>query len=88
MAYTTSLALSDYDPRKDPYGVGLPADVVMDDAVAFDQGSYGLGLVVGFLTGLIGLLLVSVLGKQDTKRGALHGFVAIASINLALLLLT
>lgn len=38
------------------------------------EGSYGLGVFCGVVLGLWGLLGCHLLGKSETKRGSLHGF--------------
>jgi hypothetical protein len=42
-------------------------------AVPKPQGTYAGGFAVGFFFALIGLLIVYLVGKSETKRGALHG---------------
>jgi hypothetical protein len=41
-----------------------------------DEGSYGLGIALGFVFGLIVFLIIMAMGKAQTKRGALHGLLA------------
>lgn len=41
-----------------------------------DEGSYGLGIALGFVFGLIVFLIIMAMGKEQTKRGALHGLLA------------
>ena len=49
----------------------------MDNETSLTPGSYPLGLLAGFFGGCIGLALVHFIAKgADTKKGALHGFVA------------
>lgn len=40
------------------------------------EGSYGAGIALGFLVGLIGLIICIVLNQPLTKKGAIHGFIA------------
>lgn len=37
------------------------------------QGTYWGGFAVGLIFALLGLIIVYVVGKDETKRGALHG---------------
>ena len=46
-----------------------------------DEGSYLGGWFLGFLLGLIGLVIGLAIDKPETKRGAIHGF--LVSIVLA-----
>ena len=40
-----------------------------------DQGSYGAGWALGFFLGVVGLIIALCIDKEETKRGAIHGFV-------------
>ena len=40
-----------------------------------EEGSYGGGFAVGFLLGLIGLIICIEIDKPQTRRGAAHGFI-------------
>ncbi|MBZ0115568.1 MAG: hypothetical protein K8H88_01140 [Sandaracinaceae bacterium] len=47
------------------------------DAEVVDRGSMPLGFLAGFFGGCIGLAIVYIAGaKDDTKKGAVFGFVA------------
>ncbi len=56
-----------------PYAAPAPLDYHPVE-VYEEQGSYGLGFVVGLLFALLGLIIIYVSGKEQTKKGALHGF--------------
>ena len=57
-----------------PYAAPTPyADMGYDEPLV-KEGTYIGGFLAGFLAALIGLILVYWLGKEETKRGALHGF--------------
>ena len=49
-----------------------------------DTGSYGGGWALGFLLGVTGLIIASCIDKEDTKRGALHGFLTELIITVVL----
>ena len=49
-----------------------------------DEGSFGGGLVLGLLLGLIGLIIVACVGKKNTKSGAVLGFIIQAILGLTL----
>jgi tetrahydromethanopterin S-methyltransferase subunit F len=54
-------------------------------------GNYWAGFAIGFLFALIGLVIVYLVAKPETKRGSLHGFgtrigLTVAVVMLALLL--
>ncbi|MCA9650049.1 MAG: hypothetical protein H6712_18105 [Myxococcales bacterium] len=53
-----------------------------------DAGSYGLGIALGLVFSLIGFLLVAILGKEQTKRGALHGFLIRIGITILVVLIS
>jgi hypothetical protein len=53
-----------------------------------EEGSYGLGIAVGFIFSLIGLIIVLIAGKSATKRGALHGFLARLGLSFVILAIT
>jgi hypothetical protein len=38
------------------------------------QGTYWGGFAVGMIFALLGLIIVYFVGKEETKRGAAHGF--------------
>lgn len=40
-----------------------------------NEGNYGGGFILGFLVGLIGLVIALCLDQSETKRGAVHGFI-------------
>ena len=40
-----------------------------------DKGSYGVGFLLGFFLGLIGLIIAIAMDQEETKRGALHAFI-------------
>lgn len=39
-----------------------------------DEGSYGGGFALGFLLGLAGLIIAIAINKEQTKKGAITGF--------------
>lgn len=39
-----------------------------------DQGNYWLGFAAGFVFALLGLIIVYITAKEDTKNGAVVGF--------------
>ena len=39
-----------------------------------DDGSYGGGFALGFLLGVIGLIVAIAINKKQTKKGAVTGF--------------
>ena len=43
--------------------------------IPVDQGSTGLGFVLDFFLGFIGLIIGLVMDKKNTKKGAIIGFV-------------
>ena len=49
-----------------------------------DEGSYGGGFSLGFLLGLVGLIIAIAIDKPLTKKGGLHGF--LVSIGLGVLI--
>jgi hypothetical protein len=51
-------------------------------------GSYGLGIAVGFVFALLGLIIVYITGKPDTKRGALHGFLGRIALSILIFAFT
>lgn len=40
----------------------------------YRQGSFGGGLALGFLLGLVGLIIAIAIDKPETKKGAIYGF--------------
>jgi hypothetical protein len=48
-----------------------------------NEGNFGLGFLAGFCGGLIGLLIVIFLAKDQpaTKKGAIYGFVTVLVLN-------
>ena len=40
-----------------------------------DQGSYGAGFALGFILGLVGLIIAIAIDKPETRRGAVTGFI-------------
>ena len=40
-----------------------------------DEGSYGIGFLLGFILGLIGLVVALAIDKEQTKKGAIAGFI-------------
>lgn len=38
------------------------------------EGNYWAGFAIGFFFALLGLIIVYVVAKPETKRGSLHGF--------------
>jgi hypothetical protein len=51
-----------------------------------NEGNFGLGFLAGFCGGVIGLLLVIFLAKDQpaTKKGAIYGFVTVLILNCLL----
>lgn len=47
-----------------------------------DEGSYGLGIALGFVFGLIVFIIIMAMGKEQTKRGATHGLLAKLGLGL------
>ncbi len=39
-----------------------------------DEGSYGGGFALGFLLGLAGLIIAIAINKEQTKKGAITGY--------------
>lgn len=39
-----------------------------------DDGSYGGGFALGFLLGVIGLIVAIAINKEQTRKGAVTGF--------------
>lgn len=63
-------------------------DVVTKPAPAIpeDEGSTGGGFALGFLLGLIGLIIAACVGKKNTKSGAVTGFFIQAIIGIIFLI--
>lgn len=51
-----------------------------------ESGSYALGMLAGLALSLLGLIVVYCVGKEETKRGAGHGFLIRVSITLLVFL--
>ena len=49
-----------------------------------DEGSSGAGFALGFLLGLIGMIIAACVGKKNTKSGAVAGFIVQAIIGLTI----
>lgn len=62
------------DDRENPYAPPTPAVPFTPDGIPEEEGSFGLGVVLGLLLGLWGLLGCHLLAKYETKRGAKYGF--------------
>jgi hypothetical protein len=52
------------------------------------QGTYWGGFAAGIIFALIGLIVVYVVGKEETKRGAVHGFGIRIGLSLLVVLAT
>lgn len=52
-----------------------------------EEGSYGLGIALGFILGLWGLIGCLIAAKPLTKKGAKHGFLYRIGASLVLVLL-
>jgi len=66
------------NPYGNPYGNPNGAQPV-------DNGTLVGGFALGFLLGLIGLIIALVVGKSDTKKGAIWGFVIQAILGVILI---
>lgn len=55
-----------------------------NSSVVEDEGSSGGGFALGFLLGIIGLIIAIAIGKKNTKSGAVGGFVLQAIIGLVI----
>jgi hypothetical protein len=44
------------------------------DECTMDDGSYGGGFALGFLLGVIGLIIAIAINKEQTRMGAVTGF--------------
>lgn len=51
-----------------------------------DKGSFGAGWALGFLLGVIGLIIALCIGKQETTRGAKWGFAIYVVITVVVLI--
>lgn len=51
-----------------------------------DEGSFGAGWALGFLLGLVGLIIALCVGKDETKRGAKWGFIIYIVITVVALI--
>jgi hypothetical protein len=58
----------------DPSNPYTPPRAYDYEPIEDKSGSYILGFLAGMVFALLGLILVYVFGKPETKRGALHGF--------------
>ena len=75
-------------PGQQPAPALVPAPVAAPAAApAFDygptyaedvNGNYALGALVGFFFSFLGLLAAQMYGEHQTRRGAVHGFIAAA----------
>ncbi|NVB40298.1 hypothetical protein G6O69_37325 [Pseudenhygromyxa sp. WMMC2535] len=64
-------------PDPNPYGPPNPIPAWAEGYAEEDyvpQGTYWGGFAAGFVLALLGLLGVYIFGKEETKRGSLHGF--------------
>lgn len=53
-----------------------------------DGGTFGGGVALGILLGLIGLIIAACVGKKETRSGALLGFLTQAGIGVTLWLIS
>lgn len=53
----------------------------------YDSGSTGIGFILGFFLGIIGLIIALCLDKPDTRTGAAIGFVVELLLSIPLLLI-
>lgn len=52
----------------------------------YDEGSVGLGFLLGFILGLIGLIIACAIGKRRTIKGAGIGILADLTIGVIILI--
>lgn len=52
-----------------------------------EPGKYWAGFAIGFCFSLLGLIIVHVVAKPETKRGSLHGFGSRIGVTVLLLIM-
>ena len=60
------------------------ANVTVSSPSVVDEGSFWAGWWLGFLAGLVGLIIALVIGKSETTRGAKWGFAISIILSVAL----
>ncbi|MCA9684606.1 MAG: hypothetical protein KC457_20645 [Myxococcales bacterium] len=77
-------------PGANPYAAPKQdnwADTYLDQEEV-PQGTYWGGFAVGFFFALLGLIIVYIVGKDETKRGSLHGFGARLGLTVFIFLIS